>query len=148
MEVRRITCKQAWDNPAWKHIEEQYRIDLPNLDFDPDIDTQDYELLERLGNFHCVGAFDGDRLVGILSFFESLHPLKRDFLVARSELLWVDPSIRGKGIAVALMKEATAWAKERGCGGFYWCVRYGTRADEIMQRHFGNPAEVNYWQQL
>ena len=148
MDIRRITCRQAWCNPAWRDIEAQYRRDLPDLDFEPDIDYQQYELMESTGNFHCVGAYDGDRLVGILTFFESLHPLKRDLLVARSELLWVAPSLRGHGLAASLMAEASSWAQERGCSGFYWCVRAGTRADEIMRKHFGNPAEVNYWQQL
>lgn len=148
ISIRRITCREAWENPSWKTIVEQYRKDLPNIDFDPDPDESLYLRYELAGLFFCIGAFDGDSLVGLVSFAEITPPLKKGVLVARSELLWVDPLHRGEGLSKRLMESAVALAKSHGCLGFFWSVRYGTTADRILRKAFGDPSETVFWQSL
>lgn len=146
--IRRITCREAWENPAWPGIVEQYKKDVQKVEFWPDVDEAMYIRCELSGSFHTVGAFDDENLVGIVSYFETPLPIKKGAVVARSELLWVSPALRGHGVAKHLMKAASDLAASHGCLGFYWGVRKETVAEKAMEKMFGRPAEVTFWQQL
>jgi GNAT superfamily N-acetyltransferase len=72
--------------------------------------------LERLsdGNerYYCLGAFDGDELIGS-------HFLDRYKIDGKEAChvhgLWTDSRHRGKGIAYQLKELGEAWAKSKGC---------------------------------
>ena len=148
ISIRRIMCREAWENPAWPAIVEQYKKDVQHVEFMPDVDEAMYFRCELGGSFYSIGAFDEENLVGIVSFFETPLPIKKGTVVARSELLWVSPVLRGHGVAKNLMKAASALAASHGCLGFYWGVRKETVAEKAMGKMFGRPAEVTFWQQL
>lgn len=56
----------------------------------------DFPYIERSEGQHNYGAFDGDKLIGILSINE----------FGRINLIWVDRKHRGKGIATSLLSDA------------------------------------------
>lgn len=148
ISIRRITCREAWENPAWPAIVEQYKKDVQHVEYMPDVDEAMYFRCELSGTFYSIGAFDGENLVGVVSFFETPLPIKKGAVVARSELLWVSPALRGQGVAKHLMKAASDLAASHGCLGFYWGVRKETVAEKAMEKMFGRPVEVTFWQQL
>ena len=67
ISIQRITCREAWENPAWPKIVKEYGEDVRYPDLEPDPDYQEYLWLEIKGTLHSVGAFDGDRLVGFVN---------------------------------------------------------------------------------
>ena len=73
ISIQRITCREAWENPAWPKIVKEYGEDVRYPDLEPDPDYQEYLWLEIKGTLHSVGAFDGDRLVGFVNYLSLIH---------------------------------------------------------------------------
>ena len=73
ISIRRITCREAWENPAWPQIMKEYGEEVQYPGLEPNPDREMYERLESAGVAQFVGAFDGDRLVGIADGGASLQ---------------------------------------------------------------------------
>lgn len=69
-------------------------------------------LAERPERFHCLGAFEGPRLVGAL-YIEIWDIDGRD--AAHIHGLWVDARERRRGIARELKRRAEVWGRAAGC---------------------------------
>lgn len=118
MQVRRATSSDIDALVAMKR--ELIRSYFPRIDDYPDWPARAAAalagLLVRDTHLYLV-ADEGGRVVGSLSgqldlgipgpVWPGVHATLAD--------MYVEPDLRGRGIARALMDEALAWARERGC---------------------------------
>ena len=147
ISIQRITCREAWGNPAWPKIVKEYGEDVRYPDLEPDPDYQEYLWLEIKGTLHSVGAFDGDRLVGVVNYVTTTYPHFKWKRLASSESLCVDLAYRRAGVGRALFEAAERFAKEDGCYGFYWGVKKGTRAEQLFEK-VATPMNTLFWKKL
>ena len=80
--------------------------------FGPKIER--FHMVQFKKNCYNIGAFDGDKLVGMISTYErtQIEPLKqKEAFIAYIEVL---KDYRRKGIATHLVKMAEKWAKMQG----------------------------------
>lgn len=87
---------------------------------------------------YILAIADG-RIVGFLNLSVSSHPpypMFREYEFAAVENVIVDAECRGKGIGASLLKEAKAWAQERGLHFMQttvWSANEGARAFYVNQ---------------
>ena len=67
-----------------------------------------------------LGAFDGDRLVGIVSLYREARPDRPDRSAWRMRGLATEPDVRGRKFGTAMMAASIAHVAGRG-GGELWC---------------------------
>lgn len=147
ISIRRITCREAWENPAWPKIVKEYGEDVRYPDLEPEPDYDLYLWLEIRGTLHIIGAFDDDRLVGVASYVTTNLPHFKGKKLASSESLWLDNDYRKRGIGRSLIQVAEQSAKADGCYGFYWGIKRGTRAEQLFEK-IATPMNVLFWRKL
>lgn len=127
--LRRDEIEQIWSIDRREHIDNIYvlvegelRLEPHNVDSpgwpEDTLRTQPpllYEIFDRGGEF--LGAFDGDRLVG-LSVLDTVWRSTRGDLL-QLEFMHVGRDHRGQGVGMRLFEHARAVARERGAAGMY-----------------------------
>lgn len=147
LSFRRITCQEAWDSPQWPHIQAAYSaaVTYPDLQADPDFEA--YRALEAAGVLRCVGAFDGEKLVGFANYILYGLPHFKGKRLASSESLWLDDAYRGRGLGRQLIESMGAFAREDGAYGMYLGAKIGTPGEKALAR-FAEPMNVLFWRRL
>jgi GNAT superfamily N-acetyltransferase len=74
-----------------------------------------FDLYDRQG--YVIGAFDGERIVGLIALDNKLFGLNKDQL--KLDMLYISSSYRGKGIGRNLMEICMVKAKEVGASKLY-----------------------------
>lgn len=67
-----------------------------------------------------LGAFDGERLVGVVSIYREARPDRPDRSSWRMRGLATEPDVRGRGFGTALVDASVAHVATSG-GGELWC---------------------------
>lgn len=80
--------------------------------FNPDYDK--YLKLDEMGMLHCVCAFNGDSPVGYFFSFIQPNLHYQDHIYAANDVLYLDPSCRGRGVAESMFSFAEADLKKKG----------------------------------
>ena len=70
------------------------------------------EIMKR-HDYHCIAAFDGDRIVGVAGYWLGTRFWCGEYLDADNVI--VDETLRSRGVGKALMDWLEAKAKELGC---------------------------------
>lgn len=107
MEIRRA---QAGDSLAIY----QLICELEEIAFDKGLFEQRYLKNIRNEEIEYLVACEEERIAGFISLI-FLSPLHHEGQVAEVQELIVASGMRGKGIGKALLKNAVALARERGC---------------------------------
>ena len=150
ISIRRITCREAWENPEWPAIVEQYKKDVQHVEYMPDVDEAMYFRCELSGMFYSIGAFDGENLVGVgVSSSKHRYPSKRAQLLLAPSCYGSRRRFAGKAVAKHLMKAASDLASVfMDALAFTGAFAKKLSLKRRWKKCFGRPAEVTFWQQL
>ncbi|MDB5225281.1 MAG: GCN5-related N-acetyltransferase [Candidatus Adlerbacteria bacterium] len=90
--------------------------------------------LDAHPNVHCVGAFDGEKLVGFAQLF--VLP-KTTFTMSHLEDVIVHPEYRNQGIGKRLVEEAISLAKQKGVSVVNLTTREERKDAVALFEYFG-----------
>lgn len=99
--------------------------------FDPDLER--YQRLEDLGVLVCLGAWDGDKLVGYSFNVLSTHSHYRTVLCAHNDLLYLEPDYRKGTHGLQLMRATREALKARGVSHVLWYAKPNTVLDKLLR---------------
>lgn len=92
-----------------------------------------YKAMEQAGWFTAVGAFRGDRMVGMVTVLAGPNP-HVGAVTASTESFFVLPQERQSGAGLKLLAQAEALAMAAGARGLFVSSRAGSRLAEVMRR--------------
>lgn len=98
-----------------------------------------YAAMEEAGVLQCIGAYQGELLVGFVSVITTVMP-HNGKRVATVESLFVSHSERPTGAGNALLDAAEMYASESGCVALLNTARKGSRLDKVLARRCGASA--------
>jgi hypothetical protein len=133
-EVIRITFKQAFDDPDFttlfdEYCEESAMNGMPQPVCQPAI----YQQIEDAGIMHVLGAYDDDRMVGFLNLLVNTLP-HYGKLVATTESYFVGFKHRKGGAGLMLLREAERLATTLGAVGILVSSPNGSKLAEVMPK--------------
>ena len=148
VEIRRSTCKEVFEAPAFEELMQGYSTEVVNPDLAVIPDREMYERMESLSVLHFVGLFDDDgKLVGVCVYVVSQIPHFKGRNIASVESLWVTPALRPRGWGLRLIHAAKRCAKEDGAMGMFWGAKEGTAAAKLFER-IATPMDRLFWMKL
>lgn len=92
-----------------------------------------YDVLHAQGALVCVGAFDGDALVGYASAFVSAHP-HYALTAAQHDALFIHPDHRAPRLALRMVEVVEAECKARGAAFIAWHAKTGTAFARLLAK--------------
>lgn len=94
-----------------------------------------YDAMEKANLLICVGAFDGEKLVGYSASIAIPHLHYADLLNASNDIIFLMPEYRKGHTGLKLIRETERIAKdEYGCRMVSWHSKSGTALDRLMQK--------------
>ena len=111
---------QIEDHPRWVVLARGYKAFYKTTLSNEDYDKTWQRLLAQDGIFG-LGATQDGQLVGIAHFLFHTNVWTEN--VCYLQDLFVDPLLRGQGIARALIEAVATTAKARGATRFYWLTQ-------------------------
>jgi GNAT superfamily N-acetyltransferase len=112
-----ITRLRPEDRAAWESLARGYKTFYETVLAQSDYDQTWHRLIKDEGAHGLAARLDG-RLVGIAHYLFHAHVWMDDICYLQD--LFVDESVRGKGVARALIEAVAAAARQRGAPKFYW----------------------------
>jgi len=105
------------DRPVWEVLFRAYiafyqRV-LPDAQYEAS-----WAAFQEGTRMRALGAKLDGRLVGITHFFVHANTSGPD--VCYLQDLFTDETVRGRGVARALIKAVQDWSRAEGCGRLYW----------------------------
>jgi ribosomal protein S18 acetylase RimI-like enzyme len=109
-----------------------------------DVTTQTWQrMCEDAQPVHGLGAFEKDKLVGILHYI--LHPTTGSLAQAcYMQDLFVPPKQRGKGIAKELLKELKKTHLREKWSRIYWVAEADNKAAQHLYKSFGSKLDFTF----
>ncbi|HJV59391.1 MAG TPA: GNAT family N-acetyltransferase [Albitalea sp.] len=108
---------QSADRTAWEVLARGYKAFYETTLADEDYERTWQHLL-RADRIHGLGAHLDGRLVGMAHYY--FHPSIWVDEVCYLQDLFVDPAVRGRGVARSLIEAVAATARARGADRLYW----------------------------
>lgn len=107
-------------------------------------DYRKYEILEEAGVLHTVVAKDGEKIVGYFISFvqENIH--YQDHVFAVNDVLYLDPSYRGTGVAKEMFEYVEKALKELGVSVISLHIKVDNRFDTLCETMGYSENEVTY----
>jgi ribosomal protein S18 acetylase RimI-like enzyme len=115
-----IASLGAADRCRWEVLARGYKAFYETVLGDADYERA-WQRLAAADVVHGLGARLDDTLVGIAHYF--FHPGVWTADACHLQDLFVDPALRGRGIARALIEGVAAAARARGAARVYWHTR-------------------------
>ena len=147
MKIEQIPVSQIFAHKDFSKVVEAYCSESGNPDLGSAMPSLEwYERMEGAGLFRICGAFDDDRLVGVVSVTAVFYP-HFGKVVASCESIWLDKDYRKGTTGLRLINKAKAMAKEMGAVGIYFGAREDSRLSQMYERMFV-PMNRLYWKKL
>ncbi len=116
-----VTPLRADDRAAWETLARGYHA-FYDEQFPPETYDRVWSRLCAAQEVHGLGAFVDTRLVGIVHYLFHGHVWQQD--VCYLQDLFVDESVRGRGVGRALVAQVERHARERGAFRVYWMTKH------------------------
>ncbi len=114
LEIRTL---QPANRAAWELLARGYKTFYATVVTDQEYDETWQRLLRGTDVFGFGAHLDG-KLVGIAHYM--FHPSAWSTDACYLQDLFVDATVRGRGVARALIEQVAAAARERGATRYYW----------------------------
>jgi GNAT superfamily N-acetyltransferase len=115
-----ITPLRETDRPGWQPLAVGYNAFYERVLTDADYDRT-WRRLMKGEEMHGLAARLESRVVGIAHYL--FHASIWFDVVCYLADLFVDETVRGRGVARALIEKVAAVARARGCPRFYWLTK-------------------------
>lgn len=92
-----------------------------------------YRAMEQAGIYNILGAFNGDKLIGLVALLVTSVP-HYSTKIASTESFFVDADHRKGGVGLKLLKAAEVFAKEQGAVNLFVNAPMGGRLVQVMPR--------------
>lgn len=132
-EIRSATVSDVMDHPRFGPLIEQYAKECANPAMGaPAPNREQYETLAEMGMLHALGAYDGEELVGFISYL--LTPMTHfSACAATTESLFLSPEYRRGLLGVRLIKAALNQAVSQGAKGLYVTAPAGSQLERLAR---------------
>jgi GNAT superfamily N-acetyltransferase len=134
--IRRVSVDEVFDEKGFQALRDEYEAEASR---DPALrnkepDRKGYDALVRAGLMVALGAFAGERLVGVATvlFSPVLHAGME--YIAVTETLFVAKAHRAGGLGLRLLRAAEAVAAEHGAKGLYVSAPTGGVLERVLPR--------------
>jgi GNAT superfamily N-acetyltransferase len=133
------TDREAWE-PLFAAYIRFYESELPKEQYDITW-SRFHDPAEPM---HALGAFDGEKLVGIVhALFHRSTWLTE--MTCYLQDLYVDDSQRGRGVGEALIEQVALLARDKNASRLYWLTQEGnTTARRLYDRVAVAPGFIQY----
>ena len=126
LAVRRL---DAADRADWEMLAREYHA-FYKEQFPGEAYQRTWLRLCDATEIHALGAFAGDRLVGIVHYLFHGHVWQRD--VCYLQDLFVDEGVRGRGVGRALIAQVECEARQRGACRVYWMTKHDNERARLL----------------
>ncbi|BAT59752.1 acetyltransferase GNAT family protein [Variibacter gotjawalensis] len=145
IEVRQLVAsdRAAWE-PLWIGYQTFYKRKLS----EEMIELSWHRFLDPTQPLDAYGAFDGERMVGLVHIaMQTLTSFRRPACYLSD--LFTDESVRGKGIGRALIEHVYKIAKERDCERVFWLTHETNTAGRLLYDKVAERSGfIHYWKPL
>ena len=129
VSIMTILADYALISEHWKEIAKNKQLMVLKPMYDR------YEAMEKAGILICLGAFDGDRLVGYAASIVSPHLHYADLVTASNDIIFLLPEYRLGHTGLKLIRETERIAKEdHGCRMVSWHAKDNTTLNELVPK--------------
>lgn len=112
---------RAADRDAWESLARGYH-EFYQERFPTETYERVWTRLRQAREIHALGAYDRDRLVGIVHYLFHGHVWQED--VCYLQDLYVDENARGRGVGRALIAQVEREARGHGAFRVYWMTKH------------------------
>lgn len=133
MHIQPITIAEFFEHPGTPGLLEAYARECAHEGLPRYCPNQQlYTLMERSGALAMLGAFEGDRLIGMLVLLVSVNP-HYSVPLAVTESWFVLQEHRATGAGLDLYRTAKARAREAGAAAIYVSAPTGGKLAGVME---------------
>ena len=148
MEIRKIKIEEILYSPDGREMFLNYALDSKNsLTPDVNLDNDMYVKFEEVGALDCVGAYDGDKLVGFITGITSIIP-HYSKPATTIESFYVVKQYRKGGTGKKLLEELTEFAKQRGSTNIFMTALIGSDLEKVAPYYGFTPTNIAYTKKL
>lgn len=127
------------DKAAWQELWAGY-LAFYKANVDPAITQITWQRFhDDAEPLYALGAFDGDRLIGIVHCVKHRATWTDGWYIYLEDLFTV-PHARGRGVGKALIEAVYALADELGAARVYWHTHEGNESARKLYDHVGHNA--------
>lgn len=148
-----IVCAEESFEKVWGEMEGLFGAHYQEVSHNPDIplapDNDRYEMLARNGRLRIYTVRSDSQLIGYAVFIVATGLHYSGSLQAKQDILFVDPSSRGRGAGIKLLRFADAALAAEGVQVVYHHVKLAHPALGRLLEHLGyEPVETVYSRRL
>lgn len=132
--IRKISFDEVTAYPEFVKLAQDYADEARIEEMPPhNLNYDSYRKLEQVGMYHCIGAFENDCLVGLVTVLVTMIP-HYSVLIASTESIFVDAKHRKGGTGLKLLKAAEECAKENGAINLFVNAPMDGRLVQVLPR--------------
>ena len=130
-----IHALQPTDRTAWEELARGYKTFYTTVVSDQEYDETWQRLMRRADVFGFGAHLDG-KLVGLAHYMFHTSAWSTDACYLQD--LFVDETVRGRGVARALIEQVAQAARERGATRYYWLTHETNTTARLLYDKVGN----------